>query len=214
MKHDINPRRLATVWALLLVLVPALASAQDVTVRGRVLGPDNAPLADQRVVLHRVDGTGGATIAEAVSAADGGFELAATVPPDTGAVYFVAARYDEELYIGPPFRPDDGSATDQVIQVGVPAMSATSMLAETQEGFMPPPRRPEPTRGWMLLAIPLLGVIGVAAYALIPRNSIPRDRQLLRQVAELDERLATAPDAQKVALLEERRQLVAQLSAD
>jgi hypothetical protein len=197
--------------AVLAALTPA-THAQDVTVRGRVLGPDNAPLADQRVVLHRVDGAGGATIAEVRSGADGAFELTATVPPDTGAVYFVAARYDEELYIGPPFRPTEGGADEQVIQVGVPSMSATAMMEEGQ-GPMLPPRRQQQSRTWLLLVIPLVGILGVAAYALIPRNSIPQDRALLIRVAELDERMATAPDAQRESLLREREQLVAQLRA-
>jgi hypothetical protein len=199
--------------ALLGVVAADTVHAQDVTVRGRVIGPDTEALGGQRVVLHRVDAAGGATIAEAVSAADGSFELSATVPADTGAVYFVAARYDDELYIGPPFRPSEG-ATEQMIQVGVPAMSATAMMAEGQEPLMPARRRPTESRSWMLLIIPLLGVAGVAAYALMPRNQIPRERTLLIRVAELDERMMTAPPAQKDSLLEERRQLIAQLQAD
>jgi hypothetical protein len=199
--------------AVLGVLAADTVHAQDVTVRGRVIGPDAEALGGQRVVLHRVDAAGGATIAEAMSAADGSFELSATVPADTGAVYFVAARYDEELYIGPPFRPSEG-ATEQVIQVGVPAMSATAMMAEGQEPLMPARRTPTESRSWMLLIIPLLGVAGVAAYALMPRNRIPRERTLLIRVAELDERMMTAPAAQKDSLLEERRQLIAQLQAD
>jgi hypothetical protein len=199
--------------AILGVLAADTVHAQDVNVRGRVIGPDAAELGGQRVVLHRVDAAGGATIAEAVSAADGSFELSATVPADTGAVYFVAARYDEELYIGPPFRPSEG-ATEQVIQVGVPAMSATALMAEGQEPLMPARRRPAESGSWMLLIIPLLGVAGVAAYALMPRNRIPRERTLLIRVAELDERMMTAPAAQKGSLLEERRQLIAQLQAD
>jgi hypothetical protein len=199
--------------ALLGVVTADVLHAQDVTVRGRVIGPDAAALGGQRVVLHRVDAAGGATIAEAVSAADGAFELSATVPADTGAVYFVAARYDEELYIGPPFRPSEQGATEQMIQVGVPAMSATTMMAEGQEPLMPARRRPAESRSWMLLIIPLLGVAGVAAYALIPRNQIPRERALLLRVAELDERMMTAPAAQKDSLLDERRELIAQLRA-
>ncbi|CAN5688342.1 hypothetical protein BH23GEM9_BH23GEM9_14260 [soil metagenome] len=197
---------------MMVLLLPQALHAQDVTVRGRVIGPDGAPLAEQRVVLHRVDTQGGATIAEALSGADGGFELNAQVIPDTAAVYFVAARYDEELYIGPPFRPLDGSAMDQLIQVGIPAMSATSMLAGDEL-----PRqvgRPATNRNWLLLLIPLLGVAAVAVYALLPRKSIPRDRTLLIRVAELDERMETAPPAQRTSLLEERQHIMNQLRAD
>jgi hypothetical protein len=205
----------AVLLAILCALgLPVLAHAQDaaqtITVRGLVLGPDNRPLADQRVVLHRVDTSGGATIAETQSAADGSFELIAQAEPDTSALLFVAARYDEELYIGPPFRPGDITSLDQQIQVGIPAMSATAMM---EQGQGPPMRvgRPATARNWMLLLIPLLGVLGVAVYALVPRSSIPEDRARLIRVAELDERLDTAPDAQREAMLQERARLMAEL---
>jgi hypothetical protein len=194
------------------LLISGAVQAQDITVRGRVLGPDGAPLADQRVVLHRVDASGGATIAESRSAADGSFELSAAAEADTSAVLFVAARYDEELYIGPPFRAADALAMDQQIQVGVPAMSATALM-EGEPVPLPRSGRPATTSSWLLLLIPLLGVIGVAVYALVPRTAIPADRARLIRVAELDERLQGAPDAQRITLLEERRRLIAELRA-
>jgi hypothetical protein len=192
------------------LLVSGGLHAQDITVRGRVIGPDNAPLGDQRVVLHRVDTSGGATIAETRSAADGSFELSATAEPDTSALLFVAARYDEELYIGPPFRPGDETALVQEIQVGVPSMSATAMM---EGDALPMPRgpRPETTSIWLLLLIPLVGVLGVAAYALMPRDRIPPHRARLIRLAELDERMETAPAAHRESLAAERRQLLAEL---
>jgi hypothetical protein len=200
----------------LLLLVLGLFSTdpvhgQDVTVRGQVLGPDRAPLPDHRVLLHRVDSEGGATIAETLSDAEGRFELRAEASPDTAAVYFVASRYDGELFIGPMFRAAEASL-EQVIQVGVPETSATALM----EGELPPRQvgRPATTRNWLLLLIPLLGVIGVAVYALLPRGRIPPQRAALIRVAELDERLETAPPAQRSSLLEERRHLIAQLRAD
>jgi hypothetical protein len=193
------------------LLVAGSVHAQDITVRGRVIGPDNAPLGDQRVVLHRVDTSGGATIAETRSGVDGSFELNATAEPDTSALLFVAARYDEELYIGPPFRPGDETALVQEIQVGVPSMSATAMMQGGEPMPMPRGPRPETTSIWLLLLIPLVGVLGVAAYAMMPRNRIPPVRARFIRVAELDERMETAPAAHREALAAERRQLVAEL---
>jgi hypothetical protein len=210
MRHA-TPRTILSMLALLAgLLVQGGLHAQEITVRGRVIGPDNAPLADQRVVLHRVDASGGATIAETRSGADGSFELSAAAEPDTSAVLFVAARFDEELYIGPPFRAGDMTALDQQIQVGIPSMSATAMM-EQGEGMPMPRARPETNSGWMLLLIPLLGVVGVAIYALVPRNRIPEDRARLLRIAELDERIETAPSAQRESLLAERRRLIAEL---
>jgi hypothetical protein len=206
---------LRTSLSLLVVAGGLLGSialhAQEITVRGRVIGPDNAPLADQRVVLHRVDASGGATIAETRSAEDGFFTLSATAEPDTSAVLFVAARYDDELYIGPPFRAGDMTAMDQQIQVGVPSMSATAMLEGGDALPMPRRRPPQGLPTWLLVVIPLLGVVGVAAWALLPRSHVPAERALLIRVAELDERMDSATDAQRAAMRDERRRLIAQL---
>jgi hypothetical protein len=183
-------------------------AAQEVIVRGHVLGPDEAPLPGHRVVLHRVDAAGGATIAETMSDDGGRFELSAESSADTAAVYFVASRYDGELYIGDMFRPTPGT-TEQTIQVGVAATSATAMM----EGQMPIRQPPASgaSRNWLLLGIPLLGIAGVLVYMLIPRDRIPPQRAALIRVAELDERLENALPAQRESLLEQRRQLIEQL---
>lgn len=196
--------------ALLFVLAPGL-HAQELVVSGRIIGPDGNPVPGHRVVLHRVDGSGGATIAETFSEGDGRFELRAEASADDEAILFVAARYDEELYIGPPFRGDEASASEQFIQVGIPELSASAMME--QDGGLPMPmqRRTEQSRTWLLVLIPLLGVAGVAVYALIPKGQVPHDRALLIRVAELDERMDAAPEAHRQALTEERERLMAEL---
>jgi hypothetical protein len=188
----------------------ARAHAQELVVSGRVIGPDNAGLTGQRVVLHRVDEAGGATIAEAVSGEAGRFELRAPATTDTVGVYFVAARYDEELYIGPPFRPLVDPETEHVIQVGIPSMSATAMMQDPLGG-MGMPQRQSRSRTWLLVLIPLVGVAGVIVYALLSRSAIPGERRLLIRVAELDERMEAAPEGQRDSLREERARLMAQL---
>jgi hypothetical protein len=189
----------------------AAHAQQDLVVRGRVLGPDNTPLGEQRVVLHRVDAAGGATIAETVSAADGGYELRApAVADDTTALLFVAARYDGELYIGPPFRAGDPLAAEQDIRVGVPELSATALLE--QDGGLPmPARRTDEGRTWLLILIPLVGVLGALVYAIRPKASIAHDRALFIRIAELDERMDSAPDAQRDSMQAERQRLLAEL---
>lgn len=207
-------RRLPGLVALVLCLfasASALAQTPDLVIHGRVVGADNAGVAGQRVVLHRVDASGGATIAETVSGEDGRFELRTPATADTTGVYFVAARYDEELYIGPPFRPTDPLAAEQVIQVGIPSMSATSLLADDGAGAMPVGRGPPQSRAWLLLIVPLLGVTGVVIYMVSSGRRIPRYRALLIQVAELDERMSTASAAQRASLQDERLRLMARL---
>jgi hypothetical protein len=199
---------------LLLAVGGLLASspvfAQQLTVRGRVLGPDNNMLAAQRVVLHRVDASGGSTVAEDTSDAEGRFELNVAASTDTSAVYFIASRYEEQLYIGAPFRPGLGESTEQFLQVGVPGTSADQLM----RGEAPPVQgggRPATSRSWMLLLIPLAGVVAVSLYALLARNRISPERTLLIRVAELDERMATATDAQRETMRDERARMLAQL---
>jgi hypothetical protein len=205
--------------ALLLLAVACTSFAGDaagqesgMSVRGRIIGPENAAIADQNVVLHRVQDATGETVAQAVTSADGRFALDLPVAADTSAIYFVATRYAGELYIGAPFRAGEQDPAGQIIQVGVPGTSATAML----DGGTSMPRpvgRPVTSRNWLLLLIPLMGVAAVGLYALIPRSRVAHERTLLIRIAELDERMSSVPDVQRAALLEERSRLASQLRA-
>lgn len=204
--------------ALALALLPAAVAAQQdsLEVRGRVLGPDNSGLAEQRVLLHRVAGMEGANIAETTTSAQGEYVLRAPLRGDTTGVYFVATRYEGELYIAPAFREADAAVPlTQDIQVGVPGTSASALLEGAEAGASPIAMgRPATNRNWLLLLIPLLGVAAVAVYALVPRSRIAPDRALLIRIAELDERMSTAPPAQQDGLASERARLVTQLRAN
>lgn len=200
---------------LLLVCssVPALAVAQSdgTSIRGRVVGPDEAPLAGQTVVLHRVEASSGATIAEATTTGDGSFELMIPAGVDTAAIYFVAARYEGELYIGPPFRPGQDVGQSQTIQVGVPGTSARALLGNGGTAMPQPLGRAATSRNWLLLLIPLVGVAAVAMYAIVPRGRMPPERAVLIRIAELDERMTGVSPQQREPLLEERARLLARL---
>ncbi|MEX0906774.1 MAG: hypothetical protein WD054_00480, partial [Gemmatimonadota bacterium] len=73
--------------------------------------------------------------------------------------------------------------------------------------------RPATGRSWLLLLVPLLGAAGVGLYVLTGRSRISPDRKLLLRVAELDERMLTAPHAHGQTLQQERDQLMTQLRA-
>jgi hypothetical protein len=188
----------------------ALQEGSSLVVRGRVIGPDNSALAGQAVVLHKVAGATGTTVAESVTDADGRFELSTPALGDTTAIYFIAARYEGELYIGAPFREAEEEARNQVLQVGVAGTSATAMLEGS--GALPQASgRPLTSRSWLLFAIPLLGVAAVAVYALLRRGRLPHDRVALIRLAELDERATSAPAGQRDALMSERARLLGEL---
>lgn len=202
-------------FAILLAIAisaPALVHAQDVAVRGTLTGPDGAPLPNERVLLHRVDRTGGATIAETTSATDGAFVLSAPATADTAAVYFVAARYQGELYIGEMFRAVGNDTLVQPLQVGVAATSASALMNEATQP-PPPPGRPATSTSWLLLLLPLLGIGAALIYMLVPRPRIAPDRALLIRIAEIDERIEAAPPGQRDAMRAERANLIEQLRA-
>lgn len=207
---------------LLLVLGSAAPAAAQVTdsVRGQLIDRDGAPLADQRVLLHRVVGNAGANIAEARTAADGRFAVAVDSADNAEAVYFLAARWEGELYIGEAFRAPVG-ATEHVLQVGVPGTSASALIDGTAPG---PPMgglpqggppvgaggRPATGTSWLLFAIPAISLLGVVAYFVLRgRVAVPERRRLLAEVAELDLHHADSPTAdyraRRAALLEQLR---------
>jgi hypothetical protein len=217
-------RRVLLVCAALLLAVGTL-HAQGPQVQGRVIGPDGEPLADTRVVLHRVVGMGGANIAEAVSDSAGRFTISADSAPSPEAVYFLAARYQGELYIGEAFRAPFAT-TEYVLSVGVPGTSASALIGEGQGTALPqgapatsatrlPGSAPATSTRWLLFAIPAIMLLGVVAYFVLRRRtSIPPRRRILADLAALDLEHAgsTDPDALR-AYHERRAALITQVHA-
>jgi hypothetical protein len=201
------------VTALVLGFVfTTTVSAQELLVRGIVVGPDGRPVAIDRVVLHRVDAAGGATVAEGSSGSDGRFVLTAPASRDTAGVYFVAARYQGELYIGAPFRPAAQDTLEQVLQVGVVATSASAMVANA-EGTPALPKRRRDSRSALLFTVPLLIAAAAIVYLTVKRRRVSPARGMLIRIAEIDERLPDAPQGQRDSLHAERMRLVDELRA-
>lgn len=196
---------------LALAAVPGHALQVDIAVRGRLIGPDDAPLSAHAVVLHRVSGAEGATIAETTTSATGEFAFTIPAPADTAALYFVATRYQGELYIGPPFRALDESVAPQIIQVGIPGTSATALLNASAGPPAAAPRTPLEDRNWLLVIVPLIGVTVALVYLVLPRGQVPHDRALLIRIAELDEKLAAAPAPERDTIVRQRSDLMARL---
>jgi hypothetical protein len=198
----------------LLGLLPRPVPGQSASVRGRVIAADGQPLAGQAVLLHRVVGSSGANIAQALSDSAGRFEIAVDSASNPDAVYFLAARWAGELYIGDPFQAPLGAA-ERVLQVGVPGTSATALL----EGTAPPgataPAAParggsdgEPW-GWLPLFAGAVTLAGAVLYLVLRnRPRVPERRRVLAQIAELDLRQGAAGGA---AYRAERARLLARL---
>jgi len=194
------------------MFVTTSARAQEIAVRGIVLGPDGSPLAIERVLLHRVAGSVGDTVAVGPSGADGRFVLTGPASGDTSAVYFVAARFQDELYIGRPFRPAVEGIPEQVLQVGVVATSASALLAGAGASTRPG-ERTRNAANELVFMVPLVVAAAAVLYLIAPRHRVAPRRALLIRIAEIDERLPNAPQGQRESLSEERSRLLRQLRA-
>jgi len=214
--------QLVIVAALLLAAYPAMAqeSPAAISLPGRVIGPAGESLAGQVVVLHRVTNVSGATVATDTTGADGRFLLETQDTADTsGSTYFVASRYQGELYIGAPFQSPVPEGIDYTVQVGVPGTSASVLMGEGGSTAAPPAmpsNEPFPYARWLFLVIPLLLLALVSGYMLTRRQQPQTRRRLLAQVAELDEaydaELAAGRIDDSTLYWAERRALLEQLT--
>ena len=176
----------------ILAAQPLHAQAGDI-VRGIVHGPDGAPLAGQAVVLHRVTGSAGVTVASDSSDADGSFRLhVQDADADVDAVYFLASRYNGELYIGDAFKAPFDSTVLRAVRVGTPETSARNLVTDAAREIMPPaPPPPDPTR-WLLWILPVLAITALAVTTMIGRGRVPERRRALHAIAQLDEAHASS----------------------
>jgi hypothetical protein len=201
-----------------LLLAAGPVAAQAGSVRGRVVDRDGGPVVDQAVLLHRVVGMSGANIAQARSDSAGRFVIPVDSLGGSEATYFLAARWQDELYIGEAFKEPLTDA-DHVLQVGVPGTSATALLEGTtprtggaaMPAALPAAATGSPATGsrWLLFLVPGVALAGVLVYVLLrQRPGISPRRQLLVRVAELD--LANAAGGDTSAQ-DRRAELIAQL---
>lgn len=167
--------------------------AQTVSLRGRAVDPQGAPVAGLEVLLHRVAGGSGANVARDTTAEDGSFILTAENAAQDSAVFFAAARYRNELFVGEFVRPPFDPASSYTLVVGGQPFSLDSPLPI---GNSPAPATQSPGRSsWILLLVPV-GALAAVVYAGATRSSRPpRHRRLLIRLAAFDEDRAAAVDS-------------------
>lgn len=220
--------RLALATILVLAGVPASASAQTPagTLTGAVVDTAGKPVSDQVLTLHRVNSGGGAMVDTARTDVQGRFTVGVPAESDTTALFFVATRWQGQLYIGAPFRPPVPAGTYTVtvgvnpVQMG-PASGAGGEPGGGMGGAAPaqPVAQPASTAAtrWFLAIILGLVALVAIAYALLAalrERTQQRRRELMAAIAELDERTERAEPAEVSALERERAELVAQLTGD
>lgn len=194
-------------WTGLLAIVGGLvrfaapAAAQTLTLPGEVLDPAGQPVAGLEVFLHRVTQGGGLTVATDTTDANGAFELRAD--SDTAqAVYFVAARYQEQVHIGPMLRAPfpDG---DYVLRLGSNPVSVTPEATTNPAAAV---RKTEDGR--FILAV-MGALLVIAAFALLRTLRPSTQRRLLIRLAELEE--SRAANGESPAAEIERSRILARL---
>jgi hypothetical protein len=196
---------------------PATAQAPD-SLYGQVIDARAEALAGIEVVLHRVTDAGGASIAWDTTDAAGGFALRAPAAGAAEALYFVAARWEGDLYIAEPFTSSAAADSVIVLQVGVPgtaAMSASPGESATTPGTPVRVRAPVSWRRWGIALVVGLALMGFVIHLALKRGAPPERNRLLLRVAVLEEELEAARESQEEAadLEREYAEAVARLRA-
>jgi hypothetical protein len=188
---------------------PGASHGQDVSVAGRVIDANGDVVASRTVVLHRVTPDGGALLAQDTTNSEGGFLLEAPAALRQDGVFFVAARHEGELYIGPLLRPPLPAPGDYVLEVGVPGRALADVGGTTRPGPPVPGSATGSSRRWLLALAPLLGLLALGVWAIARASGPPARRRLLIHLAELDnEWEAAAGQADDARYFEERRRLL------
>jgi len=151
--------------------------------------PQGAPMAGLEVLMHRVAGGSGANIARDTTAEDGSFTLTAEGPVQDSAVYFAAARYRNELFVGEFVRPPFDAGVSYTLVVGGQPFSLDSPLPVAPAAA---PSAPAPSSSWLPLLAPVLALAGVIYAAATRSSRPPRHRRLLIRLAAFDEEAAAA----------------------
>ncbi len=211
-----------TLLAACALALLARGAAAQTPLSGQVVDSAGKPVAGQHVTLHEVTPASGAMVDSAVTDARGRFTVRVPAVQDTGTIFFVATRWQGDLYIGTPFRPPLPSGANYTVTVGVnpvnmgPAGGRMGGGSAATAPAAAPPSSSGATR-WFLVAMLALVALGAVAYALIGgarERAEQRRRALLLRIAELDERAASAGGEESSALRRERAELMTQLTRD
>ncbi len=197
--------------------------------QGAVVDPAGKPVPEQKLTLHRVASDGsGAMVDSATSDARGHFTVHVPAERDTSAVYFVATRWQGQLYIGSPFKPPVPAGAAYSVVVGVNPVNMGPVAggaggeggsaAAGAPGQAAPASSDSSTAArWFLAVILALVALGAIAYALLAaarERERERRRELLARIAALDERADRAAGEEAARLERQRAELLAELSSD
>ena len=174
-----------------LILIAAPAAAQE-TLRGTVLDGADSPIGGAVVLLHAVSDDSGTELDRDTAGADGSFELRYEF--EEGPLYFVATRVDGEIFMAEPFREPPASG-EIVLRAGegVEPLDMGGMDAEAPGAAPAATPIRESGSGAVWVVIIAAAIFAIVAWLIArSRRRAPRARELLLEIARLDETHATA----------------------
>jgi hypothetical protein len=185
---------------------------QPYVLKGRVTDENGQAVPSINVLLHRVTPEGGALVADTSTRPDGRFELRGTAAD--GTVLFAAARYRDELYIGPMLRTPFDQNQEYTLRVGTPGTSVSALAEQMGGAELPPGSAAGTSRRWLLILAPLIALLGLAVYAALRVRGPDERRRLITAVARLDnEREHGSSPLDKEQYREKRRELLERIQA-
>ena len=192
-----------------LLLTPDPGAAQDV-LRGRVSDAADRPVAGAVILLHAVTEDSGRELDRDTSDANGAFELSYRF--EAGPLYFVATRLDGEIFMAEPFREPPAGDIDLRAGAGIePLRMGDAVPGPTASPALSSAER-EPTHGgWWVAAIGAAIVAAVFWIVQRSRRRAPRARELMLEIARLDEARGMAGDAGDATYRARREELRARL---
>lgn len=196
----------AIVLALALIFTPvglraqaaAGAPAAASTLSGTAVDTAGKPVAGVELTLHRVTGQSGAPVARDTSDAQGRFQLGIPAERDPDAIFFVATRYNGDLFIGQTFKAPYPAGQSYTLTIGVNPIRpeafqpqpGAAAAAPVPEGARDDDQRAGRLFLAAILALAALGALGFAGARWRRERVERRRRGLVLEVAALDERYA------------------------
>ena len=206
---------LAAAGGLFSLLLCAAPVAAQETVRGRVADASDNAIPGAVVLLHAVAEDSGRELDRDTADANGSFELSYAF--EEGPLYFVATRVDGEIFMAEPFREPPSDEIVLRAGAGVEPLQMGGLAADPAAPTATAPTRESEHNGWWVAAIGAAIVGAVVWITHRSRRRAPRARELMIEIARLDEASAGAPggaEANRARRDELRARLVEALELD
>ena len=193
-------------FAFALILFSALSAHAQSDINGRVVDPQDKPVAGLKVLLHAVNEKSGTDVDKATTAEDGTFKLSAGSTDET-AIYFVAVTWNGELYMGDLMRPPFPQNQEYIVRVGVNPVEVPEEFAQPE--ISAEEKQSNNNKGAVVIVAAGAIIAGLLGLGL--KRRAPAQRRWLVELARIEDDIAAEPDSS--ALQKRRGELRARLKA-